>query len=498
MKKAVLLIPVFALALSATAFAQTVDKQKGSEAVKITIGGWSDFDWIYRDRTESAIRGNGQLAGSGVGWAGVSAFTQSQTSFHNYTNIRLDVELTDKVSAVIEFGTEPFENSNFTGSSLLGNAIGAVNFRNLYVQMAEVFDPAITIRVGQIHTVFDIRGDQQSIVYDSFWTPGPTAYVGQDAVVGGQNSAVLDSAIGNTVSAGAQLTYKRDAIQLDLVLFPAVQEAFTANPAHRDVANYYLDFWYNIDSLSKGSRFGLLALLTHVPPVGAGAGPGTMFTLGGGTDLYFLDKNALEFFFEVYFQFGNVNAVSGGPDLKAQGIGLDAGLKYKFDSDLQPWLQAKVTWLSGDNNPTDNNQKAWVSQGIQRDLLVLEDPLFGMNIESNDLIFCFSGGLAFSTGGAIKNNVQLSAAIGIANADKGIVVGPTSSGSTARSEKNLGDEFDIKLKYIYTKALSLDLGLGYLFSSKVLEGLTSSTAGATTVKGNDSTFVFTMGAEIKW
>ncbi len=448
MKKAVLFVPALLLALAATAFAQNVDKGKDrAETVKITVSGSWDLDFIYRERALKQFRGGG--------------LQDDESEFAPSTWIRLDVELTDKVSAVMEIGLDALAN--------LGNQGINPEFGQLYAQLAEAFDPAITIRFGQIWVDFDIRGKGSSIVLDSFWS---------------ENISLSQSADGRSVadygfSAGATVEYKRDAISLMVALLPKINDGSDPSAPSDDESIYAIMFTYNLDSVGKGSRIGLM-----FSSFGTAGNETGILTVGGGADIHGL-IDGLELALEVFFQFGDAGS-AGAPvgTIDAGGLAFQFAARYTFSMDSKPWVELKITWLSGDDTADDENEN-FISREHVRDLMIIEDEVFGVDWDTNMMAIKLMGGISFSVG-STPNNLHLGLVVGICTANEDV-------GPVATAEDGIGNEVDLKVTWNYSKAVNVNVGLAFLFGSDIME-----LAGAPLSAQEDSTWLFTVGADAKW
>jgi hypothetical protein len=441
MRKAVYLLPAFLLVASASAFAQKVDTSKDrTETVKVTVSGTWDLDFIFKSRELAQWRGEA---------------SGSTTEFSPETWIRLDVELSDKVSAVMELGLTALRD--------IGDDTVVPTFGQLYAQLADIFSEGVTLKLGQVWTDFDIRGRGSSIVFDSFWSEALSLSQSPDG----------RSAADYGMSAGAVLNYMRENITLQVFLLPKINDTIGSDPspATTDDFAYGVNFFYNLDTLSKGSRVG-----AHFSSMGTAGADTAVMTLGVAADLYFMTDNALEVFAEVYFQFGDAGSVAGST-IDAAGMAFQVGAKYNFTGDMKPWIELKLTFLSGDDEADDENE-SFISREHQRDLMILEDEVFGVDWDTNYFAIKILGGLGFMPQGGV-NKLWLNVAIGIATANEDV-----------GTEDGLGNEVDVKLTYNYSKAVNLDTGIAFLFGSDIME--------QTIVENDDSAMLFWVGGNARW
>ncbi|MBI2930511.1 MAG: hypothetical protein HYY16_02575 [Planctomycetes bacterium] len=471
------MLPAFALAIAATAFAQapvTAQKDK-AETVKITLGGTGDVDFIHRNAAISDWR-----------TATLGDNDDTATIAPNIWT-RLDVELADKVSGVGEMGLDPLNNPT------LGSDVRTPTFGQLYLQLAEAFDPNVTVRLGQVWTEFDVRGRGGSIILDSFWseaidTTTAAGFTSIDQINDGRSLA-FDYGF----SAGAVVDYKRDNLSVQLALLPRKNDG-AGNTHPGDVESIYAAMVFiNLDTVGPGSRAGILLSSFGVP-----GNETVVYTLGGGVDLHGMVEN-LEMYAEIYAQFGDggvfdpVPPSTEGPGtVDMGGFAWQAGAHYTFVADVKPWVEGKFTWLSGDDDTNDTDNDAFVSYEHQRDLLILEDEVFGVDWDSNYFAIKVLGGVSFTTGGGIPNNLQVSGAFGMARANEDLQLGTPPSGEDA-----LGNEVDVKVKWLYSKAVNMTAGMAFLFGSDIMEGQTDDAAGNPGAK-DDSGWLFTIGSDVTW
>src|SRR5258706_898703 len=92
----------FVLALSATAAAQEKPlstTKEMAETVRITVTGETDLDYVWRRQEITAFTG-------GVSGTGAPGNASSENTFEGFVALRMNIDLSDPVSAVIEVGTK--------------------------------------------------------------------------------------------------------------------------------------------------------------------------------------------------------------------------------------------------------------------------------------------------------------------------------------------------------------------------------------------------------
>ncbi|HEY3226251.1 MAG TPA: hypothetical protein VGK61_04550 [Planctomycetota bacterium] len=454
--KSALLAPALVLALAASAFAQGVSKQdSNTETVKITVSGGFDMDWVYRAKELTEV-----LGGSG----------EDEGRIESNANVRFDIDLTEKVSVLVNLATVRL-NGNYGNIGQLGNGGQNVELWDLAVKMQEVLDPAVTIQLGtQNDLMFDIRGNGSAL----FFAPGKSGSFASNA--GGTTIGDLNY---NQV-AGAVVWYNRDAAHLAVALLPAIQEG---GPASNDEAAYAAMLYYDLDSVGKGSRLGVILAVDAVAdfvPASGGGSTSQVITIGAGASLKGLGgMNNLEVFAEFYFQSGDIGTTGS-----AGGTAFKLGGHYAFENEMAPWVELSFTILSGDDDLVDPDVDSFLSYENVNDLMIIESNTFGFNWNTNLTAIKIMGGLSFTSGGgAAKNNLSLTGALGICTATEDVAV-------ATGNQDGLGTEFDVKLTWQYSKAVALEAAVGFLFGSDILEGITAA--------AEDSTNLFTLGISGKF
>jgi hypothetical protein len=441
-----ILLPVFVFAFAAQADAQKVDThQDRGETLKVTVTGQVNFDGIFRAEELVSARG-GESGGS-------------EWTMEGYIRLRLDVELSEKINAVISL-----RNQRIDGGAT--NHIGdnpeetGVIFDEASITLNELFNPAIKLTVGIVPVAFDLRGRGSAFFFDP-------AHSNSFA----KNATPLLTVIGaedELQPAGVHGVYSKDAFSLGVFLLPAIIEGGAAT---NDESAYGVWFMYALDSLGKGSRIGAIFAIDALAGDEA-----TVFTIGAGIDWHGLTEG-LELYAEIYFQFGEV-----AEDVDAEGWALSLGGEFRFpNNENNIWLGLNLTWVAGSD---DADEVGFLSYENVNDLKIVEDQWFGFDLDTNYFSLKIMAGLAFTVGsGAMKNNLELSLILGINALAEDVTT------LTGGDTDEIGHELDVNARLWASKQLSFHTTFGFLFSSEVLED----------VLGNedDSTFLWVLGADLK-
>ncbi|MFN3485024.1 MAG: hypothetical protein ACK44W_06030, partial [Planctomycetota bacterium] len=233
---------------------------------------------------------------------------------------------------------------------------------------------------------------------------------------------------------------------------------------------------------------GAILALSSFGDSGAISGSDTsVFTLGGGVTLRNLVPN-LELYGEIYFQFGNAGTtVTTGLD--AAGIAFQIGAHYQLEGDLAPWVAANITWISGDgdDSPTDDEVGNFLSYENVNDLAILEDMYLGFDWDTNYVAIKVSGGVTLSVAGG-KDNLELSAIVGFCRAHEDVQF-------ASGGEDALGNEIDVKARWILNKQAAITALFAYLAGSDVLE---ESMGGSSNPDSEDNAMLYTLGVDLKF
>jgi hypothetical protein len=487
----------FVLALSLAASAQN---EKGLTTTKgntdtgsITVTGNQTTDYIQRDRALTAFRdsesnptGAGNILGS-----------TSENTFEGETGIRFNAELSNKIAAVLEIGTRRIDGDPAAGPGGVnrygeGEAL-AIKLKEAHVLLPIVFIPELKAQLGITTWKFNPRGKGGSLAFDPRSAQTVTRNIDSDSAPfnvrdDGQNRLLEAAFVEPSMPVGAVFTYQGDGpFHLDFVFLPAMAEE--GGPPRDDDQLYAIDGMMNLDALGAGSRVGLIIALTSVRTDAPNFTPGNdegrtrMLTLGGGTTVKVLES--LEVFFEGYVQKGKAGELLNGQRIEAGGHAVRTGVAWNhaIANPMPIWAQVDFTHISGENSTSGTNRKAsrFAAYESISDLMIMEDPYFGFDWDSNIQAVKVSGGLSLSA--ATENDLDLMFIVGVMRAAKRVQL-PTGL------ENKLGNEVDLRMTWHMTKQFSFRLAFAYLWGSKILE---DAMGGPSVPEAQDSTFLFVLG-----
>jgi hypothetical protein len=119
--------------------------------------------------------------------------------------------------------------------------------------------------------------------------------------------------------------------------------------------------------------------------------------------------------------------------------------------------------------------------------MILEDPFYGFDWDSNYQAIKVSGGASFTA--SRENDLDLMFVVGVTRAVNRVNV---PSGGT---ENRLGDEADLKATWHMTNQLALKLSVAYLWGSTLLE---KSMGGNGNPNARDHAFIFVLGWDLNF
>jgi hypothetical protein len=461
MRKSVLLAPILALGLSTSAWAQqgVMTSKDRPDSVKVTVTFDADIDWVARLAGLASIVGVG--SNDGV------------TTLEASAKVGFWVEFTEKVSFLISFANQRPNGPGISASDTLGLDGLTPRIWDLQIKVAEFLTKNVTVTVGTANDImFDVRGKGSS-----WYAPGKSSSFGTNA--SDPTPADVGPSIfgGDTnTPAGVVFHYTAEGWTGGLALLPAVIEGGVAED---DEAAYFAWLYYDLARVGTGSRLGFLLATNNY------SGSETdVRTIGIGATLKDLAMVNSEIFVNIALNNGDAGQI-GTTTLTAKGVAFEVGFNYLLNPESQQWVEISLTSLSGDGDDSaSGNEDIDTFLGYvyrPNGLLVVEDPIFGMDWNTNLQVIKISGGMSF-TQGAMKNNVNVTVTLGLCSTVEEI--GPSGS-----STDKLGTEIDIRVVWWHSKAVAMDINFGYLTGSDILEDF---------VTGDENnTAVFSLGWRIQ-
>jgi hypothetical protein len=320
-----------------------------------------------------------------------------------------------------------------------------------WVKVAYIYDSAMSVQIGR---QFIELGDG-FLIGDS--SPGSETLNGKGEYEVDPFDAV-------------RFTYDGDDWVLDLIYMKTIEtgtldfdaELYTAYFTYNGWEDYVLDVYFimqDFDGVDPFASRGSVALGYggyddsysdgHLSSSHGSINNGEVYALGARLAGSALD-DSLTYKLEGVYEFGEVDlsGTSADPDVSAYAI--EAGLKYMFDAEYNPWVSLTYVLLSGDNDADD----------FEIFLPFAENRTYG---EIGDLFASTNLHITNLAGGIdINEDVALSLQYYYFHAfDEDTIWG---------GEDDIGHEFDVYLDYQFSEETSAVLAGGFLIPDDAIEG----------------------------
>lgn len=178
----------------------------------------------------------------------------------------------------------------------------------------------------------------------------------------------------------------------------------------------------------------------------------------------------VEVFGEFDLQTGDFNEDAQGGS--AAGIEEDQdasawyiGGKYTFKdmmADMTPWVETSLWSYSGDDDNTDDKNEAYINYGSVKESMIVEDNQFGMGLSNNYFAWRLKGGISFdANAGPVKGEKSIEIGYHMFTVNEDTISAANSVTGAQLTEDDLGDEWDIKLRWGYSENISFSLGYAW-------------------------------------
>jgi hypothetical protein len=434
------------------------------EAVKVWVTGNMVVEYVNRARPVTAFTdsvGNP----SGIG----SPTTEVENTFEGEVGIRVTVEMMGKVTVVVDIGTRRADEGSGTNGGI--NRFGEgesihPRLREGHVHLAGLFVPEVSVEAGISTWSFNVRGKGGAFAFDPRHAQTLTRNLGSDGILNVRDDVVnrFAEAAGTNESQpiGGTVTYSNGTVKIDLVLLPTVTDEGGA--VSGDDQLYALDLILGLDSLGVGSRMGLIVALSSAND--GLFGHAVIYTFGGGTSIMIM--KGLEIYGEGYLQAGRAGFV-GGNRVSAAGRAAQLGAEWHYvaGNPLPFWFAANFTHITGDDSdpvadPNNGRASRFAAHEGVADLMIIEDPYYGFDWDSNYQVVKVSGGASFNLS-TDKHDLDLMAIFAFSKATSPVTTIPGVS-----SSRQLGNEVDVKATWHVTKQFAIKASFAYLWGSALL------------------------------
>jgi len=481
------LIPLFVVAFSISAFAQAErDVKTGGagreETLKLTINGGWNVAWLHVSHALTELPDAGTGGGTGstlsqvVGTLNIDLRASIQDNIDVMVRIERPFGLDSGIESA-EFGSGGFSYSfAFNAFGFGGDPVGSnLVASQVYLTVRELFDPAITLTVGQFGHKFDVRGtgDAMNLDLGNSEPLGPNFDVDAGSSGDGVPNGV---ARGVAYWAGVRVSYSRDKFALNAGLMQH-DELPGGIDAHDQLERvFFVDATFDVTE--DGSKVGVLGTWTFTDFGFPGDGKDDSFiTIGASANIHVATD--IDVFVEIYMVKGDYGNFPG-PSTDIDALGYRVGAHMKFPGSTPAWVEVSVKSLSGGKS-TDADDLRYKSYENDDDMLYFDSNEYGIDLDENVFMIKVKGGVSLSTGGG-TNNLNLIGKIAIVQAEEDFDLSP---------EDTWGNEFNATLEYMLNKNAKIYVTLGYVFSADIF----AAPVGFAT---EDSGLMFLVGTSGNW
>ncbi len=463
-------------------------------AMHITISGGIDIDSVWRDDSLVAV-----MERDGATGRGFLDESDSDSFFSPRVSLRFDAYMSDHVSAVIELNNERLfsdvsssiqpgdslttfglgwgasANASMFGGGYGQNASILLGIQQAYLQVDDFLFEQFSVRFGIQDFVFDLRGNGNatligfrpegaekafmSPIQESFSSDGSRyAYRPIGGLLGG--ASTLGVYRGEEEAGGLRFTYSADEhLHFDVWTFNLWETGLD----HYDEWFYGIMAKYNVPDSPSVITF-LWSTTSN------DSDNNRIYTIGPGVDYWW---DSLEVYGEYYYQWGEYGysgALTGGRDggIDHESWAGYAGARYNFDMACSPWIDVQYAYVDGDqgdHDDDDDENHDFVSYEDNDSLMILEDNLYGLDVDSNYWKAQFNAGVSLCLQHEKDLTISLTYAYAevVRTPDRLDLADNTDSLSMAEP---LGHEVDVKFVWQYSDSLTFDLSWAGLFDGE--------------------------------
>jgi hypothetical protein len=413
--------------------------------------------------------------------------TDSDSGSYLVARLGLKLLLEKRVSVTVEVENRELEREG-EGAGAVASLWGGeedldfdVRFGQAFVKVEDLAITGVSFRAGIQNFVVDPAGTGHPFFMDlrrsesPFWTTVQEAQLVQDNANEGLTGLLTaDGLVKDRQydAGGFRLGY---AINENVELSGFWFTTFEGGPAHDDQWLYGARFDMNFLDKDKPSHLILIASVFSND-----GNDHRVYTFGGGTGLRVKD---LTFHIEGYGQtgeYGEYHDVLGDEDIESQRAWAGVvGLYYRPETSkepdqakfLTPFFSASARAYSGDNGenalagPAGNDPRArrnrdFLSMEANNELLILEDDVLGLDVDSNYWSVRVGAGLRLSL--IEPSDFELGALYAFSRCMER--VGFDLAGADAR--KTLGHEADLRARWFVSEHCTFGTAFGILWEGQ--------------------------------
>ncbi len=409
-------------------------------ALRIEVSGALDLHYLER---------GGEINAAGGALNGVAPpVTRSTNAWSGRVSLRADARLRDSVTGVVEVENRSFDeglNRPFSSDP----ETDTLDLKQAYIDVAEFLDPKLGLRIGIQDLAIRNRPHDEPFFLDLGRSEGffegfaPSGHIRDTA------DRDVQEATGITASWALH----------EVLLVRAAALVYSENgPASSDESVYLLTANAAIpDSLA----LWVLGVLVS----GGDPDLGGVWTLGAGVNGYLFEDRPLEVFAEGYLQRGELtDAVS-----KRAWAG-NAGLRWLAGfADNKAWIEAAVSFRSGNRSVTDGRDEAFQSYENENRFLIVQSAEFGLDLDTNlRAVRAAAGAGPFE----IVEGKPLRLQVDVAQFTADQRLRDAAGAVLARGEDDWGLEVDAGLSWSFNASLLFTLKGAWLLGSELFNELT--------------------------
>ncbi len=411
--------------------------------------------------------------------------SDSDTGSYLTARIGLRVLLEKRVSLVLEVENREM-NRMGEGTQAVASLWGGeddldfdVRYGQAYVNIRDVFIEGLSFRAGIQDFKVDPAGTGNPFFMDlrksesPFWTSVQEAQLVQGNAAAGFDGLLSTDGLFKDRqydAGGFKLGYAlNENVEISSFLFTT----FEGGPAHDDQLLYGARFDMNFLDKDKPSNLVLIASMfsNH-------GNRYRVFTYGGGAGVRVKD---FTFHLEAYGQVGQFGEFDSGADEDVErqvGWAGILGLYYRPEVSLEakdakpftPFFSVSGRVLSGDNgenaiadgtgtSPRKRKNRDFISMEGNNELMILEDDVLGLDVDSNYASLRVGGGVRLSLLSPADFEVGLTYAYNRCLKTVNFGIGG------ADSWKTLGHECDVKVRWHQSELVTFGTGFGILWDA---------------------------------
>ena len=412
--------------------------------------------------------------------------SDSDTGTYLAAKIGLKIMLEKHVSVVAEIENREV-NRNAEGTAAVRGLWGGrdsldfdVHFGQAYIEVRDMFTTGLSLKAGIQDFKVDPAGTGNPFFMDLRRSESPFQTTTQEAQLtqGSAAEGITGTPSGEGLVRDRQ--YDAGGLRLSYALNENAEltgfwfTTFEGGPSHRDQWLYGARFDMNFLDKDHPSNLVLLAsMFTN------GGNSHRVLTWGGGVGVRVKD---LTFHLEAYGQYGEYGTfrdATGDKDVEKQsgwagivGVYYRPEVNVKESKFLIPFFGASVRALSGDrggnaiSDPTGTGPERrrnhdFLSMEGNNELVILEDDVLGLDVDSNYWSIRVGGGLRLSL--FEPSDFEIGALYAYNRTIKLVDFGLANT----HTSKDLGHELDLSVRWHQSELVSFGLGLGSLWNARL-------------------------------